>query len=208
MEAPSKRELRKLSARQEIMNIAENIFATNGYNAATMDMLADASNWSKGALYTHFKSKEELFFTIVVQKYELYGQQMAEALAPVNTLESLIQALVTAEINFFTKHQAFFRILLAEQAILAATTDEDINEHCTSYQDIHNNRVEEKLASFNQNELPLPPQTLALSITGAIHMNLTASMNATPEQIKALSKSLIRLFLHGILDVNIPSEMK
>ena len=50
--------------RAQILEAALECFATRGYHRATMDDLARASGLSKGSLYWHFSSKEEVFLAL------------------------------------------------------------------------------------------------------------------------------------------------
>jgi AcrR family transcriptional regulator len=50
--------------RAQILEAALECFATRGYHMATMDDLARASGLSKGSLYWHFSSKEEVFLAL------------------------------------------------------------------------------------------------------------------------------------------------
>jgi len=50
-----------------IEKAAEHVFAQRGVNAATMDDIARQSGVSKGALYLHFESKEQLYLSLAVR---------------------------------------------------------------------------------------------------------------------------------------------
>ncbi len=52
---------RKLETRKLILDAAYQVFAEKGYGQATIDDIIRACGVSKGALYHHFNSKEELF---------------------------------------------------------------------------------------------------------------------------------------------------
>jgi TetR/AcrR family transcriptional regulator len=60
-------ELRK----QMILEAAEKLFLSNGYEDTTMDEIADDSEFSKGTLYNYFTSKEELYLAIGTKAYEI-----------------------------------------------------------------------------------------------------------------------------------------
>ncbi len=53
-----------------IERAAEQVFAQRGVSAATMDDIARHSGVSKGALYLHFESKEQLYLTLAVRSLE------------------------------------------------------------------------------------------------------------------------------------------
>lgn len=53
------------STRERILAGAERLFAEQGFNGATMPMIASASGITAGAIYKHFDSKAGLFFEVV-----------------------------------------------------------------------------------------------------------------------------------------------
>jgi AcrR family transcriptional regulator len=53
------------SSRAQLLEAAARVFARRGYRDASMNEIAAAAGFSKGALYWHFESKEELFFTLL-----------------------------------------------------------------------------------------------------------------------------------------------
>ena len=61
--------------REAILDAAAQVFAAQGYDAASMDYIADVSGASKRTVYNHFTSKEVLFHAVVdrflAQSHEL-----------------------------------------------------------------------------------------------------------------------------------------
>jgi len=51
--------------RTQLINAAKKIFGRKGYAGATTEEIARAAKLTKGALYFHFKSKEDIFFEVV-----------------------------------------------------------------------------------------------------------------------------------------------
>ncbi len=51
--------------RTDLLVAAAKVFAEHGYEAASVADLAKAAGYTKGALYAHFASKEDLFFTLI-----------------------------------------------------------------------------------------------------------------------------------------------
>ena len=60
--------------RSGLLEAATRVFARRGYRAASMDEIAEEAGYSKGAVYSNFESKEDLFLT-------LFQEHMAEHLA-------------------------------------------------------------------------------------------------------------------------------
>ena len=51
--------------RSRIIKAAADLFAKKGLNSATMSDVAALAGVGKGTIYAHFKSKEDLFFTVM-----------------------------------------------------------------------------------------------------------------------------------------------
>ncbi len=56
-----------IDRKKMILSAAERTFASFGYKATTMDLVARLANVGKGTIYTFFKNKEELFNEIMNQ---------------------------------------------------------------------------------------------------------------------------------------------
>lgn len=60
-----RKERERLAKRAEIISAARKVFATKGYEHATLDEIAELAEFAKGTLYNYFDSKETLFREIV-----------------------------------------------------------------------------------------------------------------------------------------------
>src|SRR5258708_5939380 len=64
MQTPSKQRLRTQETQKRLFDAAEEVFVRDGYEAALLDEIAARADRSKGAVYTHFKNKEDLFLAL------------------------------------------------------------------------------------------------------------------------------------------------
>ena len=55
----------KNNSKKEILKAAMKIFVVNGYSDTKMDDIALGAGLSKGAVYHHFNSKNELFLSLI-----------------------------------------------------------------------------------------------------------------------------------------------
>jgi AcrR family transcriptional regulator len=62
---PSRRRTPRSEVRQRILTAALKTFAAEGFAGATIDMIADAAGFTKGAVYSNFGSKDDLFFALL-----------------------------------------------------------------------------------------------------------------------------------------------
>lgn len=56
----------KVERRQRILSAAQHVFTRRGYAATRMSDIAEAAQVGKGTLYEYFRSKEDLFATLVL----------------------------------------------------------------------------------------------------------------------------------------------
>jgi AcrR family transcriptional regulator len=68
-------ERRRALTREHLLAAAADVFARRGYHSATLDEVAEAAGFSKGAVYSNFASKEDLFLALSRQR----EQEMIEA---------------------------------------------------------------------------------------------------------------------------------
>ena len=57
-------ERRMERTRAALIASARHVFATRGFEGASLDEIADAAGYTRGAIYRHFANKEELFFAV------------------------------------------------------------------------------------------------------------------------------------------------
>jgi len=80
METPNKQDLRTRDTQARLLNAAEEVFVRDGYEGAQLDEIAAVAGRSKGAVYTHFKSKEDLFLALFEHRTRAYIERLAASL--------------------------------------------------------------------------------------------------------------------------------
>jgi AcrR family transcriptional regulator len=80
METLSKQQLRTKETQARLLEAAEEVFVRDGYESAQLDEIAATAGRSKGAVYTHFKSKEDLFLALYEQRTRSYVDRLVTTL--------------------------------------------------------------------------------------------------------------------------------
>jgi TetR/AcrR family transcriptional regulator, transcriptional repressor of aconitase len=84
------REENRAQTRARLVSIASEHFAREGYGAASLDRIAEEAGFSKGAVYSNFSGKEELFLGVL----EEHGRVSVDAiLAEVKKAPSIDRAI-------------------------------------------------------------------------------------------------------------------
>jgi AcrR family transcriptional regulator len=86
------REERKTRTREELIQAAERLFSRDGFHATSLDALADEAGYTKGAVYSNFASKEDLFFAVYERRAAAavrYVERTLRELGPAAALERM-----------------------------------------------------------------------------------------------------------------------
>ena len=67
-------------ARRDLLSAAADAFTERGFRDASMDEVAERAGYSKGAVYWHFASKDELFLALVEEHIDRPTREMIELL--------------------------------------------------------------------------------------------------------------------------------
>jgi AcrR family transcriptional regulator len=57
-------------AREALLEAALQVFAARGYRDSSVDDIAERAGYSKGAVYWHFSSKDDLFFALLEERID------------------------------------------------------------------------------------------------------------------------------------------
>ncbi|KAB2334418.1 TetR/AcrR family transcriptional regulator [Cytobacillus depressus] len=100
--------------KQLIMEKALELFATQGFDATTVQQITDYCGISKGAFYLSFKSKDELILAIIDQFMMEYTSDIDHIVrSPEN---NLLYDFYYTTFHSFHKHSNFAKILMKEQS--------------------------------------------------------------------------------------------
>lgn len=75
------RERRLERTRSLLLDAAEAVFAEKGFTAASLDDIAHAAGYTKGAIYNHFATKEDLFLAVSDRYWRRYFDNFAEVMS-------------------------------------------------------------------------------------------------------------------------------
>lgn len=72
--------------REKILNTATQLFIQKGSEKTSMQDIAQTAGISKGAIYHHFKSKDEIVFAVIRSRQELMEEEMKQWLKATENL--------------------------------------------------------------------------------------------------------------------------
>ena len=85
---------RQARTRDELVDAADALFTTNGFHATSVDAVADAAGYTKGAVYSNFASKEDLFLAVYALRVDRRVEEMEKTLAAGETAYEGMERLI------------------------------------------------------------------------------------------------------------------
>ena len=99
------------NTKDEILSAALNLFAADGYEGISVSMIADKLGITKGALYRHYKSKQDIFEHIIKKMQQQDETQAKSCNLPEGSLADMGDKYLAAspeDIVKFSKAQFIF----------------------------------------------------------------------------------------------------
>jgi AcrR family transcriptional regulator len=75
--------------RSLLLDAAEEVFARRGFDGAALEDIADVAGYTRGAIYSHFGSKAELFLAVVERQRQQFLDGFADVIAAFHRLDDL-----------------------------------------------------------------------------------------------------------------------
>jgi AcrR family transcriptional regulator len=112
--------------RDRILDAASKVFAAEGFAGATIDAIGHTAGFTKGAVYSNFGSKDELFLALLDREFELRGEQIATALETGGDTAAAARALSRSVLDSVHSHADYY--VLFVEYWLRAVRDPEVRE--------------------------------------------------------------------------------
>lgn len=133
-----KKELTQMRQKQ-ILDAATKIFSKKGFANTDGDEIAKLAKLGKGTIYRYFKTKKELFFSVVDRGIDNLKDLVLEAMAKEKEPLDKIKKAIETYLRFFEEHPYLIRIFIHEQSEFQKRIQKRYYQHYYE----HINKVEE-----------------------------------------------------------------
>jgi AcrR family transcriptional regulator len=106
-----RKERERDSRRDEILKAGEKLFLEKGLFATTMDEIARECELAKGTLYLYFKSKEQLYLTILLRALSIMQELMNASQDGVSHPVRRLEMIGDAHFRFYRENPGYFKLL-------------------------------------------------------------------------------------------------
>ena len=90
--------------RQQLLDVATNVFAVRGFHGTSMDDVAEAAGVTKPVLYQHFSSKRELYRELLDQVGSQLVEAVTKAVLAIGRLMRTMSGIVEIDVNPLMVH--------------------------------------------------------------------------------------------------------
>jgi len=205
----SRKEKEYLQRRQTILDAALKLFSAQGYSGASMQEIAQASEFSIGTLYNFFETKEYLYLTIIEEKFRRAKETIEAALIGEQDCVEKIRKAVGALLSFMEENRDFFKIFLGIRSFpevdVHGGVQQKVIEHYQEHVRFFKGLIEEgKQAGLFREFSSLE---LALSLIGNCNATIHDWLIGPGDNsLMARHERILDMFFHGALKH--PSEEK
>lgn len=183
--------------RDLILDKAKELFIQQGYAATSMEDLVQYIGVSKGSIYYHFKSKDDLFVQLLVRQNQEWINAWVEKSVDFLSFEEKVYGIADHMVDDFqnplTKVGEEFYISSPENQLLLDDFLEIIREPRKLYRDIFAEGVKEGLLS--EEEL----DDIAIVFASLLDGLVTSFYERSSDELRVLYKKAVKYFLHGVL---------
>jgi TetR/AcrR family transcriptional regulator, cholesterol catabolism regulator len=162
-----------VDSRQEILRTAARLFQQRGYDATSMNDVAASLKLSKGGLYHHFQSKDEILFEIMNHAMEITQERVLGPVRGIADPEERLRALIRRHMEVvLSPRDREITVMLHENHPLPPALRKRINHRKKEYIHFVESLIAEvqvKAQRTRQTKCAVSPRAAAFALLGMIN---------------------------------------
>jgi TetR/AcrR family fatty acid metabolism transcriptional regulator len=108
---------KKILRRESIIQAAIEVFSKKGFQAAGISEIAQRAGVADGTIYQYFKNKEDLFFSIPIEKTNEFRSKVELHLKGISGALNKLRKFVWYFLYFFKTNPEYGRLLMLEMRV-------------------------------------------------------------------------------------------
>ncbi len=180
--------------RAQLIKAAMKVISKKGYAGATTDAIARQAGLTKGALYFHFGSKEDIFFAVVKEISKRHFTLLTGPLLEETDPEKGLEKMIRNALGLVAGHK-YFTLDFWQQANRV--------KKIRDYLEMQHNKLEKELVNYLKKHFAMKKresQTLYLLLhilfDGVVVRNQSCSSSVNLKRLQKDVIEMTKLFLH------------
>ena len=199
------REAASTDPRQEILRTAARLFQQQGYDGTSMNDVAAALRLSKGGLYHHFQSKDEILFNLMNHAMDITEERVITPVKAIADPEERLRTLIRCHIAVvLSERDREITVMLHENHPLSPSLRKRINARKKDYIHFLENLIGEVQANAQTNAQrsgrtkgSVNPRAAAFALLGMLNWIYQWYRREGSLQEESLVQQYTEIFFHG-----------
>jgi TetR/AcrR family transcriptional regulator, cholesterol catabolism regulator len=183
--------------REEILEVAAQIFHQKGFHAASMQEIADAVNLRKASLYHHISSKQEILIDLLDMAMDYLIERTQAIFEQATPPQDRLCEAIHRYLQALTDYPDLANVLLIEYRSLEPALRERHQPRRDQFERLWRVLIQEGIDAGHFN--PTDASIAAKALLGSIHWAVTWYRADGPLPIEQISKTYSALLLNGLL---------
>lgn len=192
--------------KEQILRVAETVFAQRGFKGATVREIAERVGIKTPGLYYHFQSKEDIFDSLILDRYQELGSTILEPIKEAQGLKEKLRMLVVLLVDFWAEHP-LMPLIVAQETM--ARSDLIYKELIPNFlvpmfsEMVQPLEDEAEHSGLKDVDLPLLVYnifglTMFYFFSGQIYTTLTERECFSEEQLDHFKSEVLQMVFHGV----------
>ena len=191
------REATTADPRQEILRVSARLFQEQGYDGTSMNDVAAALKLSKGGLYHHFQSKDEILFNLMNHAMDITEERVINRVKAIPDPEERLRMLIKLHIGVvLSEGDREITVMLHENHPLPPTLRKRINARKKDYVHFLENLIAE-VQRTRQLRGTVTPRAAAFALLGMINWIYQWYRPEGALQEESLAQQYTEIFFQG-----------
>jgi AcrR family transcriptional regulator len=191
----------KARTRADLIAAARRVFLARGFHAATLEEIAEAAGFSKGAVYSNFAGKDDLFLALLEAHYAQRGDAYRALLEQgEESIEVAFRVIARLVFDSYVREPGWFRLLseFSTHASRTPTTHERLLAAASGFLDLLAAMID-ALAERHGVAYSLPTREVARG-SGALMRGMAVEWLLDPESQRAgVFEDMHAAYMRGLI---------
>jgi TetR/AcrR family transcriptional regulator, cholesterol catabolism regulator len=183
---------------QHILLCSAQIFAQQGFEAASIRDISRVTGISLSGLYYYFTSKQKLLYLIQINAFTSILERACARLEGVEDPQTRLRTLVQNHVEYFLSHPNEMKVLSHEEDALEEPYRQEIAAIKRRYYDLAR-EIFEAVTSGAALPESITPRVAVLSLFGMMNWIYKWRNPRVDPNAEELAGAIVRIFLHGVL---------
>lgn len=190
--------------RNQILQVATELFASKGYEGATTREIARRARVNEAIIFRHFPTKEELYWAVIEAKVQSAGAKefMREILAAGNSLRETFSSLAETILRRREKDQTLSRLLFFSALENHRLSHRFFQSYVADYYELLGDFIQQRIdeGQFRQVDAQLAARGfLGMVVYHSLIQDLFGGSKFHPFDVHAAAESMADIWLEGML---------